>query len=932
MEKKLHLSFTCVLLLISINFFAQVTEPQNNISSDTCYVGTSNDYDILFKRGGINAGRISNSSVYFGLNSTALNESISIGVNAGMFSSGKGINTYLGHFAGAGTNNDSLNYGRLNTFVGSYSGEKNKRGFENVFIGAFSANTNNNGRQNTFIGNYSGFSNEDGNGNTYIGYASGIYNTNGTNNIFIGKNSGKSSNGYNSIIIGNNIGNELSLENNLLIDNIYENEVGSNNLPLIWGDFFKDKLKFNVNKNSDSFLEINGFNTSSGLRFTNLNSSSIAQQSNGKVLSVDNNGEVILVDNSISNSTATNVYTIGLSSGSLTAIQMNCNAFVDNSTLFLNDAINNAIANGYKKIYIQEGVYLVNNTIEIIGKFGINIEGSGFGTIIKPTINMASNLPMLNISDGSYYCNVKNISFEPHDVNTGALVHTCIRIGAACDKNTIENLMIGRQIGGTFTKSTKPIYIDLPIGEADFNTFQNIHFKKCLGGIYIKATQGIFNSNLFNNINFDKPSVAIEFEGNGANDNVFSNLKLQISVNNDGLTSSEMTSHFVKNVSGSNNVFRDLFVADWNLNNNSNLAYILNTIAAPAGEPAYNGAYRTTIENVEVEANGNIGQPYTLTNYYQDLGAGTQFINNANGNRNTDYIHNDVNNIVYEGQTNNSYKNNFKVGQIDQVVFSNRGNNELAQIGSRVVDRFEVKNFKNIYLGNYESNYNANGNHSTTKVEGDLQFQTHHNMNLNGTFVLTNANSSGKVQWTNVTSLPSSNIYNNHGWLQGDRTVTMQNGTSNFNLRFNKNNLQSNMASGSSDVLFLNSSKQAVAIGANGLSNSTTYGDVYKLIVNGKTRIKDECLIIGTGWADYVFRPEYKLKPLSEVEKYIRENGHLPNVPSEKTIVEEGLPLAEITKIQQEKIEELTLYLIDLEKKIELQNQKIEFLLNSINK
>ncbi len=205
-------------------------------------------------------------------------------------------------------------------------------------------------------------------------------------------------------------------------------------------------------------------------------------------------------------------------------------------------------------------------------------------------------------------------------------------------------------------------------------------------------------------------------------------------------------------------------------------------------------------------------------------------------------------------------------------------------------------------------------------------------MNLNGTFVLTNVNSSGKVQWTNVNSLPSSNIYNNHGWLQGDRTVTMQNGTSNFNLRFNKNNLQSNMASGSSDVLFLNSSKQAVAIGANGLSNSTTHGDAYKLIVNGKTRVKDECLIIGTGWADYVFRPEYKLKPLSEVEKYIKENGHLPNVPSEKTIVEEGLPLAEITKIQQEKIEELTLYVIDLEKKIELQNKKIELLFNLTHK
>lgn len=933
MSRKTHFKFYYLLLIISMGTYAQVTESRNNISSDSCYLGTSNDFDILFKRRNINAGKISNENIFLGVNSFARNESISIGVNAGMFSIGKGINTYLGHFSGAGTNDWMENNGFLNTFVGSYSGEKNLKGNENTFIGTFSAANNINGNQNTFVGNYSGFSNEDGSNNTYIGYASGIFNRNGINNIFIGKNAGKLSTGKNNIIIGNNIGNNTSLNNNLIIDNIYENKLNLNNLPLIWGDFYKDQLKFNVNKNEDSFVEINGFNTSSGLRFSNLNSSSTTQPSNGKVLSVNGNGEVILVvNNSSSNLTTTNVYTIGLSSSNLTAIQMNCNVFVDNTTLFLNDAINNAILNGYKKIYIQEGVYLVNSTIEVKGKFGIHIEGSGFGTIIKPTTNMASNLPIINISDGSYYCIIKNISFESHDVNTGALVHTCIRIGAACDKNTIENLMIGRQIGGTFTKSTKPIYIDLATGEADFNTFQNIHFKKCLGGIYIKATQGIFNSNLFNNINFDKPTVAIEFEGNGANDNVFSNLKLQISVNNDGLTNSEMTSHFIKNVSGSNNVFRDLFVADWNLNNNSNLTYIINTLAAPAGEPTYNGAYRTTIENVEVEANGLVNQPYTLPNYFQDLGKATQLINCANGNRNTDYIFNDVNNMVYEGQTNNSYKNNFKVGIMDQVIFSNRANNGLAQIGSRATDRFEVKNFKNIYLGNYETNYNTEGSHSTTKIEGDLQFQTHHNMNLNGTFILSNSNSTGKVQWTNVNTLPMSNLYNNNGWLQGHRTITMQNAGINNNLRFNRSDSQTNMASGISDILFLNSGKLAVAIGANGLNNSNLYGDNYKLIVNGKTRIKDECLIIGTGWADYVFSPEYKLKPLSEVEKYIKENGHLPNVPSEKTIIKDGLPLAEITKIQQEKIEELTLYIIDLEKKMEIQNEKIETLLKAIIK
>ncbi len=931
MKKIIHIGLVHFFILFTFNVTAQVTQSQNDISSETSYLGTSNDYDVLFKRKGINAGNISEKSTYLGLNAFAPFRSISFGIHAGKNAEGEGLNTYLGHFSGAGVDFKYQNYGIKNTFVGSFSGERNNTGNENTFIGAFSAQNNVTGEQNTFIGSYSGFSNSSGNNNTYIGYAAGILNSNGNNNIFVGKNSGKQSQGSNNVFIGNNLGTNTNFSNTLLIDNISDNNIYDNNLPLIWGNFDQDRLKFNVNKNNNSFLEINGFNTSSGLRFSNLNSSNVAQENTGKVLSVNTNGEVILVNSlDTSNALTTSVYTIGLSTGNLTAIQGNCNAFVNNSTVFLNDAINSAIANGYKKIYIQEGVYLINNSINITGKFGIQIEGSGYGTIIKPTVSIELNTPIINVSDGSYYTIVKNLSFEPEDVNSGAKVETCIRLGAQSDKNTFENLMIGRQIGGTFTKSMKPIFIDLPSGEADFNTFQNISFKKCLGGIYIKATNGIFNSNLFNNISFDKPRVGIEFEGNGANDNVFSNLKLQTGVNNDGLTSLELTTHFIKNVSGSNNTFRDVFVADWKLIDNAELTYIINTLGPPAGQPAYFGAYRTTIENVEVEATGIIGHPYTLDNYYQDLGTGTQFINNASGNRNSDYIYNDINNIVYAGQTANGYKNNFEISQIDKVVFSNRANNSLAQIGSRASDRFEIKNFKNIYIGNYESNYSISGNQSNTKIEGDLQFQTHHGMNLNGNFVLTNANSWGKLQWTNLSTLALPNIFTNNGWLQGSRTITMQSANSNHNLRFNRSDSQTDLTAGASDVLFLNSAKQAVAIGANGFANSEAHGTHYKLVVNGKARIKDECLIIGTGWADYVFEESYNLLPLNEVEEFISKNGHLPNMPKTKEIEKNGLGLAQITIKQQEKIEELTLYIIELEKKMEVQNQKIEKLIQLV--
>jgi hypothetical protein len=102
-----------------------------------------------------------------------------------------------------------------------------------------------------------------------------------------------------------------------------------------------------------------------------------------------------------------------------------------------------------------------------------------------------------------------------------------------------------------------------------------------------------------------------------------------------------------------------------------------------------------------------------------------------------------------------------------------------------------------------------------------------------------------------------------------------------------------------------------------GTSNFTDGADTYRLSVKGKVRA-EEVKVYNT-WADYVFAKNYDLKPLIEVENYIAQNGHLPNVPSAKEITEKGLALGEMAKIQQEKIEELTLYLIQQNKEIEEQ-------------
>lgn len=67
---------------------------------------------------------------------------------------------------------------------------------------------------------------------------------------------------------------------------------------------------------------------------------------------------------------------------------------------------------------------------------------------------------------------------------------------------------------------------------------------------------------------------------------------------------------------------------------------------------------------------------------------------------------------------------------------------------------------------------------------------------------------------------------------------------------------------------------------------------------------------------DYVFRPDYKLMPLQDLRSYIQENEHLPNIPSAKEYEETGVDLGELNRLLLEKVEELTLYVLELEERM----------------
>jgi hypothetical protein len=90
---------------------------------------------------------------------------------------------------------------------------------------------------------------------------------------------------------------------------------------------------------------------------------------------------------------------------------------------------------------------------------------------------------------------------------------------------------------------------------------------------------------------------------------------------------------------------------------------------------------------------------------------------------------------------------------------------------------------------------------------------------------------------------------------------------------------------------------------------------IFQLEDNGLIRGRKMKLDLET-WADYVFDPNYKLLSLEKTKEYITKNAHLPNVPNEKEIQTEGLDIGEMMRIQMEKIEELTLHLIEMNERI----------------
>jgi hypothetical protein len=145
-------------------------------------------------------------------------------------------------------------------------------------------------------------------------------------------------------------------------------------------------------------------------------------------------------------------------------------------------------------------------------------------------------------------------------------------------------------------------------------------------------------------------------------------------------------------------------------------------------------------------------------------------------------------------------------------------------------------------------------------------------------------------------------------------------------VEFNPPGLLNGLALGTNnqEQLYINAAGQ-VGIG-------TSNPGSFKLAVEGKIGAREVHVTSQNPWPDYVFSNQYKLKSLGTLEYYIKKNNRLPDMPSAEEIKSDGLDLGQMNTRVVEKIEELTLYIIKLNKKIEKLEKDNAYLRKQINK
>ncbi|MBA2612737.1 MAG: hypothetical protein H0U95_12240 [Bacteroidetes bacterium] len=218
--------------------------------------------------------------------------------------------------------------------------------------------------------------------------------------------------------------------------------------------------------------------------------------------------------------------------------------------------------------------------------------------------------------------------------------------------------------------------------------------------------------------------------------------------------------------------------------------------------------------------------------------------------------------------------------------------------------------------GNAQTNSQVNGhligNVNTTPNEAIITWDGLGNILLGDKTLNTQVNTGAKLNVKGELDKAVANFVSNHSGPFAYNTI----------FSVNNNNTKAfavqNTASGPAVESFRVYGNGQTQIGIK--SQNTIHSDAL-LNVYGKM-VSTACYIRTSDWADYVFAKEYKLPNLYDVEKYYLANKHLPEIPSEKEVLENGIDVAEMNKLLLKKIEEMTIQMVQMRKEIDTLKEK----------